>query len=343
MWWQFWHKREAGEQSAPALDIAFIISEYNRGWVLETICRQIARNWPETAEFVWTKKNRKITAPIPSARVYWFSHFQLLITALEQNPEVRQGRLMVWFTHPSKPEITEAQLVEALNQCHAVIFTCSIHHDDMVAKGVRPEIAHVVLGAADPEVFHVRDTGPRDRIGFVSAYYERKNPELIEAIVRGMPEETFLLVGPQADSMGRTERMWANYPHFDRMRALPNLEYVEADYADYPQYYNRMKVYASLSSLEGGPISLIEALMSGCVPVITDTGFARDVLAEIGKGELVPVDSPAETVIQAIRRAEQLTMDSDLSGYRWHDFTQRLHQISKKSPKRGFGKAASAS
>ncbi len=320
-----------GRPPAPDVpDICFLLSEYNRGWVLETICRQIARHWPASTEFVWTRRNRKFTAAIPPARVYWFSHFQLLLTALEQNPEVRQGRLMVWFTHPSKPEISMEELVAGLNQCHAVIFTCSLHRDAMLAEGVRPEIAHVVLGAADPEVFKPLPGIERDCIGFVSAYYERKRPELMEALIRAMPEKKFLLVGPTPDSMGKTDRMWTQYPHFDRLRALPNLEYIEADYADYPRHYARMTHYLSTSDLEGGPLSAIEGLFCGCQVVLSDTGFARDLAAVADGVEVVGLEAEAEEWVKAIS-TEGEGPTANIENLSWREFARTLHRLSKAS------------
>jgi len=300
------------ERNSP--DLAVIISEYNRGWVLETICRQIEAHWPASVEFVWTRRNRKITAPIPKARVYWFSHFQLLCTALNQNPDIRHGQLMVWYTHPSKPEISKEKLVDALNVCHAVIFACRLHRNAMVEAGVRPDICHVVLGGAE-----------RKYVGFASAYYERKNPELMEALIRSMPEEDFLLVGPKADSMETTERMWTRYSGFEQLAALPNFTYVEAEYRDYPKYYNQMKVFLSLSRLEGGPISLIEAMMCGCYVIATDTGFARDIFERSECGKCISTEVNLEQLHREIRARRPIEKPQQIT---WRHFAGQMYALS---------------
>jgi glycosyltransferase involved in cell wall biosynthesis len=312
------------------IDLAVIISEYNRGWVLETICRQIEKHWPAAVEFVWTKRNRKITAAIPKARAYWFSHFQLLCTALDQHPHIRQAKLMVWYTHPSKPEITTTELVAALNKCHGVIFACDMHRQAMIQAGVRKGICHVVLGGADPEIFYPQAHAQREFIGMASAYYQRKNPQLIEAVVRSMPEEQFLLVGPKPDSMGKKDRMWTNYPGFQQLTALPNFHYVESDYADYPQHYNRMKIFLSLSTLEGGPISLIEALLCGCQLIATDTGFAADVIQDATVGAVLPVNASPDEVCASIKSLSKHRPPINAL-YTWENFTKRIFALSSES------------
>ncbi len=63
------------------------------------------------------------------------------------------------------------------------------------------------------------------------------------------------------------------------------------------------QVFLSLSSLEGGPIPLIDAMAFGMYPVATDTGFARDVILERGFGTLLQIGTSVEEVVEAITRA----------------------------------------
>ena len=70
-------------------------------------------------------------------------------------------------------------------------------------------------------------------------------------------------------------RNWNQYALFEEMKALPNFTYEMAAYRDYPAIYANFDVYLSISSLEGGPIPLVEAMMSNAVPVTSRTGSAR--------------------------------------------------------------------
>lgn len=318
----------AKRESQGEVDLCFVISEYNRGWVLETICKRVETYYPGSTDWSWTRKNRSFTGEIANARRYWFSHFQLLLTCLKQFPWLKERELYVWYTHPSKDEIPLCDLVEALNYCHRVIFTCSLHRDEMLRYGVRPEIAEVVLGGADPELFkgHTRGQG---KVGFCSAYYPRKSPEIIMELVQRMPHCEFLLVGPQPDGMRTTERMWTNYPKFSELFALPNLEYVEAPYSDYPKYYAQMDVFVMPSRLEGGPIPLLEAMMCNVVPVSSRTGFAPDLIDDGQNGFLFNVEEPVEAVVERVEKAFELQTDirSSVLPYSWKGFTERIVEM----------------
>ena len=58
-----------------------------------------------------------------------------------------------------------------------------------------------------------------------------------------------------------------------------------------------MRVFASLSLHEGGPMPLLESMSCGVSPVVTNTGFAYDVLAPNLLDSLIPTYAePAEIV-----------------------------------------------
>ena len=69
------------------------------------------------------------------------------------------------------------------------------------------------------------------------------------------------------------------------------------NYHDYPKFYKKMKIFLSLSSLEGGPIPLLEAMMSNCFPVITNVGFCSDVVKNGKNGFLDPYNYKLDEVI----------------------------------------------
>jgi glycosyltransferase involved in cell wall biosynthesis len=67
-----------------------------------------------------------------------------------------------------------------------------------------------------------------------------------------MPHRRFVLLG----------RNWPAYEKFDRLLALPNFSYLEAPNSEHPNFYSQIDVFVSPARLEGGPIALIEAMMS---------------------------------------------------------------------------------
>ena len=163
--------------------------------------------------------------------------------------------------------------------------------------GIEQTMLSRAIPGVDDERFrpHVRSGGV---VGFCSAYYERKNPSTIIDIVRAVPSEEFILVG----------RGWDSSPWATTLSSLPNLRCVEADYADYPMLYDEMDVFVSPSTLEGGPMPLLEAMMCNVVPIATRTGFAPDLIEHGVNGLLVPpFDSRllAEAVIELLGNRER--------------------------------------
>lgn len=315
--------------NTPDSELCFVISEYNRGWVLETICRNIERYYPGRTEWGWTRKNSSFTGEIPNSKRYWFSHFQLLITCLDQFPWMRERELYVWYTHPSKDEIPMDKIVDSLNACHKVIFTCSIHMNEMINKGVRRDRSVVVLGGSEPDTFlpHSRRSG---KVGFCSAYYARKSPEIIMGLVQSMPHRQFLLLGPEPKGMKTTDRLWTNYERFNDLVALPNFEYVEAAYEDYPKFYSEMDVFVMPSRLEGGPIPLLEAMMCNVVPVSAVTGFAPDLIRHGKNGFLFDVDAPLGVISDLVDQGFGLDTDvrNSVINYSWKGFTEKIVGLS---------------
>jgi glycosyltransferase involved in cell wall biosynthesis len=58
-----------------------------------------------------------------------------------------------------------------------------------------------------------------------------------------------------------------------------------------------------VSSLEGGPLPLLEAMACGLVPVVTDTGWASDLIVNHKNGIIIPVEANVEVVKNSIKKA----------------------------------------
>jgi glycosyltransferase involved in cell wall biosynthesis len=139
-----------------------------------------------------------------------------------------------------------------------------------------------VLGAADPDQFRFHERGS-GVVGLSSSFYERKNPDCLLQLIKLLPHRQFVLLG----------RKWNQYARFEEMRAQPNFTYLQLPYRDYPDVYATFDVFLSMSSLEGGPIPLIEAMMGNAVPVASRTGFAPDLIRHGENGFIFDLDAPA--------------------------------------------------
>lgn len=267
-------------------ELALVVAEPNRGWILDGICRDTAARLAIDHELCY------LPGELPRARAYFFSHWSLALDAHRRYPIPRSSRVLAFFTHPRDIGLSAESWVRTLNQCDAILSMASIHTASLVESGVRADRISTVLGAADPQIFQAGEHRGTS-VGLVSAYYERKEPSRILNVARALPHRRFLLVG----------RGWEQSPIWSDLQSLPNLEVVSADYADYPDLYRQMAVYVSPSSMEGGPMPLIEAMLTDVTPVVTRTGFAPDVVRDGQTGYLCEVGADAGQIAGLIETA----------------------------------------
>jgi glycosyltransferase involved in cell wall biosynthesis len=178
------------------------------------------------------------------------------------------------------------------------------------------KVTHI-LGAADANLFQPHERENR-AVGFCTAFYYRKEPERILKVIKMMRSRHFILLG----------KGWKNYDRFAEMASLPNFSYIEAPYADYPQYYAEMDVFVSTAKLEGGPIPLVEAMMCNVVPVASNTGFAPDLIVHGENGFIFDVDSSVEEICHLIEQAFQIKTNvrKTVEHLTWENFSQAIQK-----------------
>jgi glycosyltransferase involved in cell wall biosynthesis len=316
------------DETAALYDICFVLNVNSRGWILEKICRVIERASGGICFHLFSERNDDLSYPLPAARHYFFAHFALGVTVTRKHPEVLAANSFVWFTHPDFSKgVTKEDIVRLAGACTAVFTPCSANRFMLAEWGAAPETISVPLGGADPASFRPKTRTGQGSIGFVGAYYERKQPARMLEIARLMPEQEILLVGPRPQDVENPLLAWPNWPGFAEFRALPNVRYVEAAYDEFPQWYQRLDVYCSTSLTEGGPIPAIEAMMSNVMPVISDTGFARDIVAHGSTGYIFDPAAPAAEIVALIRRAlADTTTDvaAAAAAFSWDSFGQAI-------------------
>lgn len=289
----------------------FVIHSNARGWILDAICQEIGSRQPKS----WAVVDH--TTPPPPARNYFFSHFGLLDTFDRKYAEHLAGsRVFLWYTHPrDETAETIARSLDVFSRTTRVVFTCEGNRQLWIRRGMNPEQTAVVLGAADPDMFlpHQRGGGV---VGLSSSFYERKNPDLLLEVVRALPHRSFTLIG----------RNWNRYARFEELRFLPNFHYTSASYRDYPRLYSTFDVFLSMSSLEGGPIPLVEAMMCNAVPVVSRTGLAPDLIRHGENGYIFDIDDSADRVAALIEQAyaNQADVRATVERYSWDRFSSEI-------------------
>ena len=248
-------------------DFICLTNKGTADWILGAISREIATHIKAKAEVVIHGEHEVL-----EAETYFFSNWYTYVEQFYKKTLPKVGKKLVYFTHPREVSRSEQKIIISFNKADKIIFMCSSTMNDFIKKGLDPERAVTIPGAADPEFFYNHERSGEGAVGFCSAYYERKNPELIHNIIKAMPHRKFMLLG----------KKWEEYENFAKMKSLPNFTYIDDKYENYPGYYNQMDVFVSAAKLEGGPIPLVEAMMSNVFPVASITGFAPDII-EHGK------------------------------------------------------------
>ena len=295
--------------------LTFVVPETARGWILDAICRELKSEYPADAALIYHDGE----SPLPHSYAYFFIHYNQLFAALTRQPQVWRARRFVWYTHNSDESCgaREKEIPFALNRMHKVFTTNSRLNDALVSQGVSAGKLQTLLGAADPQLFTPSRRGG-NTVGLSMAYYPRKNPQLLADIVDLMPDVQFVLVG----------KNWDQWPGFEALQHKANFRYVQATYRDYPTIYSDFDVFLSTSTLEGGPIPLVETMMCNAVPVVSDTGFARDIIQHRENGFLFNVNAAAFQVAPLIRAALQAPWDVAASTRHlsWKRMSQQLHE-----------------
>lgn len=308
-WLRRWFGRSATTSDC---GVCFFIPDKSRGWILEAACREIAQRL--SVETVFTGNYKAL----PQANAYYFCHYHFYLSALRINPWLKHRNCFVWFTHPKEAEFGEASTIAALRQAHVI--TMNSHSRQMLIDlGLDATRVHTIVGAADPALFafHRRGEG---KVGFCTAYYERKMPDRILELTRALPEFEFILMG----------RNWDQYPRYGELIALDNLRYCEASYAEYPAFYRELDVFISASQLEGGPIPLLESMMSNVVPVASNTGFAPDVIVHGENGFLFDADEPdCLQIATLVRQAKKMHTDvrRSVEHLSWDTYAQQHAEL----------------
>lgn len=263
-------------------DYCMVIAPQNLHWVLDRIAHEVGDRLGD--DVVYTTE----IDSVPEASNYFVTHYTLLPRILRQvNPA--KARIVCLFTHESTPV---HDYLAALNLCHAVICENNVEFDRLTRYGVKTELLHMVPEGGSPERFKPHTRTGEGHILVSSACYARKNPPLLFEVMRSLPQRHFVLVGKD---------WYAN--------ELPeNVEYHDrVAYERYPELYSGCDVFLSCSKLEGGgPASLIEAMHANIMPVVSDTGNAREYIVHGYNGFIFPCEATGAQVVSLVERAFRL-------------------------------------
>ncbi|MCH2111193.1 MAG: glycosyltransferase family 4 protein [Polyangiaceae bacterium] len=176
--------------------------------------------------------------------------------------------------------------LHAIRGVESVTVTGQAMVDGLVQRGVDERKITILPHSVDTERFRPREVERQFDIVSVGQLIHRKRMSvLIEALALLKARGTSLRLGilgkgPEKDAL--LEQIQAS----QLSQEVQLLGYVD----DVEQFLPSAEVFALVSSWEGVPFAMIEAMASGLVPVVTDVGTISDWVTAGETGEIVPVD-----------------------------------------------------
>ncbi len=268
-------------------------------WICGTIARAYARHNPEIDARICSGK---VLRSLPNIQQY-LGHFDLVhfLTPHDANKNLAdfQGRVAT---------VTTIHHVQDERNTHSVavsdgVMTASMQwHTRLKAMGVPGEKITVVPYGVDTTVFRPRSAEDRIAcrsalglpddtfvVGFVakrsSDAHGRKGTDVfirgIHRLAESMPNLHVLIVGPGwegvATKLARHGVVCVRKPFIVEEEA-------------FAQVYAAMDVYWCTSTIEGGPVPVLEAMASGVCCLATEAGMVPDIVNSGENGFILPFD-----------------------------------------------------
>ena len=135
-----------------------------------------------------------------------------------------------------------------------------------------------------------------------------------------MPERQFYMIG----------RYWDQYEKYEELISFPNFTYFEnEEYEKYPDLYNKIDIFISPSILEGGPVPVLEAMLSNCFPITSKTGFCPDIINHGENGFLFEIDADFTEVMKLINLADSRTINIRETAleHSWENCSKKIDKL----------------
>ena len=303
--------------------INFIISTGHRNWVLHHLATTLSIYFKgsncKIVEFPQTRKHlRKIEGYLwlKKAKNNFYLHQDLALAGFQKGWFKKAQRNFVNYTHDNK-ELK--QYLEVFKLTNFIIVQNSSTKQSLLNYEIPIDKILVLPNPIDFEKFKFSNLNKERDIIFVSNFYYRKQPDLILSVIKSNPNLTFTIYG----------KGWESYSRFNELRACKNLIYSQFEYENYSNVLARHKIFCSLSSVEGGPVPLLESLSVGLIPIATDTGTARDIIPFRYHDLIIPIDSTYVDVNMAIKKAmsfEPVRLELD-DKYSYEGFCKEIEKI----------------
>jgi glycosyltransferase involved in cell wall biosynthesis len=277
-----------------------MLSNY-KGWILEAIVRESAAACSVPINLIFIPNSKKSYFRIKDLIVYLcnrkpigpylFVNQNTFFKALKKpNIEITPAQANIFYTHLTEENLSELEQSKILGTCRRIYTNNSLDRTRLIKHGLDERKIEVVYGGINRKIYFP-NTYTLDEIYVLITgdCKERKRPNLIFEIIHKMQNINFIIHG----------RGWNDYCKSENIRPPKNLKILKFKLENNPKLMRNASAYLSLSKLEGGPYTTIEALASGTPVVVTSTGWNKEIV-NAQNGVLLPIEANVDQIIAAI-------------------------------------------
>ena len=163
--------------------------------------------------------------------------------------------------------------IRMLKSCSAATTTGSKVENYLVTKGVAAKKLFVYPGCIETKIFNVVETVEKDiDILFVGTFRNLKGPDRVLKVIHNLVQEglsikaSFLGTGYLFEEVKQTI-ISLNLQDYVTLHGYIN---------DPSPYFKRSRLLLMPSRSEGLPMAMLEAMASGCVPIVSNVGNISD-------------------------------------------------------------------
>jgi len=290
------------------IDVSFLVCD-TYGWILDGICNEIIKDINLCS---FNKTN--LIEDIGDSKNYFLTHYTALYPFFCHIKGSFRKNVFVLYTHDYNENSTERKRsLYCLSMCKKIFCMNTATKIKLQKEGIPNHLLYVIYGGADEELIIPKSIRNNNTVGIVSNYSDRKNPFLIKRIIQKLKHRQFKVIGSGWEKI---------------LSDQENVTLVSHDYSNLNDHYRDIDVFFSASFEEGGPIPLIESMMSNAVPVVTRVGFCPDIVNHGKNGFLFDVIDSEDHVISLIEKAFTFNenINNSVEHLTWKNFSSNIIQ-----------------
>lgn len=230
-----------------------------------------------------------------------FMHYETATDFLLRNRSFIKNRRAIWFTHPRRADdLGQLTYREVLRKSTIVFASCSEYQKLLTENGIKNSV--FVPYGADRGLFKFSPSNYSKsiKVGISSSYYDRKNPNLLKYFLETYPTIEFHFVGGG----------WKENTDFAKFKNFYNYR---LSYQEYPNFYNNISLLLNCSTLEGGPIGVIEALACGTPVCSSRVGIVPDIIQQNVNGMIFDLKGSERNATKAFDAALKIPRSQSIS------------------------------